>query len=93
MTRMCRLKIKSINVEPLGTTSTVSVQVVTINRTCWHTKNIWDLIFKSYVQQQYFDSRSKATTYNAILLKQYSLNFWWCNLLHTLRVTKQRYML
>jgi hypothetical protein len=72
---MCHLEIKCISVEPLGSTSTVIVQVVTINRTCWHTKNICDLIFKSYAPKQYLDSGSEATTYNGILLKQCSLHF------------------
>jgi len=80
---MCHLKIKCISVESLCSTSTVTVQMVTINRTCWHTKNICDVIFKSYAQKQYFDSRSKATTYNGILLKQCSLHFLYCYLLHS----------
>jgi hypothetical protein len=46
-------------------------------------QNICDIIFKSYAQKQYFDSRSKATAYNGTLLKQCSLHFLYCYLPHT----------
>jgi len=41
--QVCHLKIKCISVEPLGSITRVIVEVVSINRTCWRTKNIWDL--------------------------------------------------